>query len=59
MKYKKEIEDEEKGHEHYESMAKRTPKYKRTLKEMAEDEEKHEKNLKRMAKSKALKRKTR
>lgn len=56
MKYKHDIEEEEKGHEHYEHMAK--GKFKKQFRSMAEDEEKHENMLKKMAKRKALKNKT-
>lgn len=47
-KYKPEIEDEEKGHEHYEALATKDPKNRAKLLKMAEDEERHEKALKQM-----------
>lgn len=58
MAYAKDIKEEEKGHEHYERMAKTHPKFKKTFKRMAEDEEGHEEKLKKMAKAKALKKRT-
>ena len=54
MTYKHDIEEEEKGAEHYEKMAKKHPKFKKAFKGMAKDEEKHEGKLKKMAKGKAL-----
>lgn len=59
---KDEIKDEEKGHEHYESLAKKDPKHKALFKKMSDDEESHEKGLKKIEKKelrkKALKKKS-
>lgn len=55
---KDEIEDEKKGHEHYEGLAKKDPKHKKAFYKMARDEEAHSKKLKHIeskeAKTKAL-----
>lgn len=57
---KDEIRDEEKGHEHYERLAKKDSKNRALLTSFAKDEERHEKGLKRIeklehrAKTKAL-----
>ena len=52
--FKKEIEDEEKGEEHYEKLAKKMPKHKKMLMGIAKQESSHEDKLK-SAKTKALK----
>lgn len=51
-KFKKDIKEEHKGHEHYEAMAKKYPKQRKKFLKMAEDEERHMKTLKKMGKKK-------